>query len=371
MEAQQILNVEQGYSELDAYLKKNGCRVILLVCGSSIQKFKIGSYFEGLEEREGIKVIRFSEFEPNPVYESVVKGVEIFKKEHCDMIAAVGGGSAMDVAKCIKLFSNLDSSKNYLEQRILPNNTRLIVMPTTAGTGSEATKFAVLYYKGEKQSITDGSCIPSAIMFDPSVLKTLPVYQKKATMMDAFCHAVESFWSVHSTNESRRYSEQAIRQILKHKDGYLANTEIGNASMLQAARIAGKAINLTQTTAGHAMCYKLTGLYQIAHGHAAALCVSKLFPYMIEHTDQCADKRGTEYLNGMFQKLGRIMGCSNAKEAGRKLEYLMEELNLDAPAANENEIFVLNASVNPIRLKNNPVKLDYKAIDYLYRQILN
>ena len=147
-------------------------------------------------------------------------------------------------------------------------------MPTTAGTGSEATRYAVIYFDGEKQSISDYSCIPSAVLMDASVLKTLPIYQKKSTMMDAFCHAIESYWSVNSSEESRQYSRRAIQLIMENKDLYIGNDETGNTQMLKAAHLAGKAINLTQTTAGHAMCYKLTSLYGIAHGHAAALCVS-------------------------------------------------------------------------------------------------
>lgn len=107
---------------------------------------------------------------------------------------------------------------------------------------------------------------------DASVLKTLPDYQKKATMCDALCHAIESFWSVNSTDKSKEYSMAAIQNVMKHMDGYLANTDEGNAGMLLAANTAGKAINITQTTAGHAMCYKLTSMFSSAHGHAAILC---------------------------------------------------------------------------------------------------
>ena len=91
-------------------------------------------------------------------------------------------------------------------------------------------------------------------------------------MMDAFCHALESFWSVNSTEESRRYSKEAIELVLENMEEYLLNTTDGNAGMLLAANIVGKAINITQTTARHAMCYKITSLFGCAHGHAAVLC---------------------------------------------------------------------------------------------------
>ena len=85
------------------------------------------------------------------------------------------------------------------------------------------------------------------------------------------CHSMESFWSVNSTEESKQYSREAIQLMMKYKNAYLANEAIGNTAMLKAANIAGKAINITQTTAGHAMCYKLTSLYGIAHGHRKSI----------------------------------------------------------------------------------------------------
>ena len=254
---QQILTARGNYEELDNYLKINEVKRIFLVCDGSLPFLKIGRYFDSLTQRTGIEVIKFCEF-------------------GADLILAVGGGSAMDVAKCIKLFFPMDPAQNYLEQTIVPNSTKLLAVPTTAGTGSEATRYAVIYFDGEKQSISDYSCIPSAVLMDASVLKTLPIYQKKSTMMDAFCHAIESYWSVNSSEESRQYSRRAIQLIMENKDLYIGNDETGNTQMLKAAHLAGKAINLTQTTAGHAMCYKLTSLYGIAHGHAAALCVSRL-----------------------------------------------------------------------------------------------
>ena len=368
---QQILKADNSYEQLDEYFKASGAKKVFLVCGSSINGLALGEYFNGIENRLGIKVVRFSDFSPNPLYESVAEGIRIFNAEDCRTIVAVGGGSAMDVAKCIKLFSNMDHTRNYLEQEIVPNDIDLIAVPTTAGTGSEATRFAVIYFNGEKQSISDYNCIPSAVVMDPSALETLPDYQRKATMLDALCHATESFWSVNSTNESQEYSKEAIELILENIPGYIANTPKDNENMLKAANIAGKAINITQTTAGHAMCYKLTTLYGIAHGHAAALCVSKLFPYMVKHMDDCIDTRGTDYPKETFARLAEAYGCSDSMEAAVKFNELLAGLKLDVPRATAEEYEILKNSVNPVRLKNNPVELDINTIDYLYHQILN
>lgn len=370
MSEQKIILADNNYAELDKYIKGSSCKSIMLVCDESLKFLNIKNYFDSLEDRRNVNLTRFSSFKPNPLYESVVEGVELFHQNRCDMIIAVGGGSALDVAKCIKLYSNMDDSQNYLKQRIIPNDIPFLAVPTTAGTGSEATRYAVIYFNGEKQSVTDSSCIPSVVLMDPSVLKTLPEYQKKSTMLDAFCHAVESFWSVNSTEESREYSRAAIQLILKNKDAYLDNEESGNAEMLRAANIAGKAINITQTTAGHAMCYKLTSIYGIAHGHAAALCVSKLFPFMVNHTNQCIDPRGEDFLKTIFGEIADVMGCKNADAACRKFNEIFDSLNLSVPVAAEVDFEILKNSVNPIRLKNNPVSLEMDDIDLLYHQIL-
>ena len=367
---QMIITAENDYAGLDAWIEQTDVKNILLVCDESIRFLKdISAHFERIESR-GIRLMRFSDFQPNPRYESVVAGVQAFLRNDCQGIIAVGGGSAMDVAKCIKLFSNMDHGRNYLEQTIVPNTIPFLAIPTTAGTGSEATRYAVIYYNDAKQSVTSESIIPEAVLLDPGVLKTLPAYQKKSTMMDAFCHALESFWSVNSTEKSRQFSKQAIELVLQNMEEYLLNTTDGNAGMLLAANIAGKAINITQTTAGHAMCYKITSLFCCAHGHAAALCDRVLFPWMLENSHLCIDPRGEDFLKDIFNQIADSMGCGTPEEAACKFNAIYTKLGFKVPSATEEQFEILKSSVNPVRLKNHPVKLDTETIDTLYRQIL-
>lgn len=366
---QRLITAKDNYAGFDCWLE--GKTKVLLVCDDSI-KF-LGSFNKKLEET-GVSVVKFSDFQPNPLYESVVKGVGIYRKEGCDSIVAVGGGSAMDVAKCIKLYSNLPGNGEngaWLKAETVPNDIPFLAMPTTAGTGSEATRYAVIYYNDAKQSITSESFIPDTVLMDPNALKTLPIYQKKATMCDALCHAVESFWSVNSTDESKEYSKAAVEGVLANMEGYLNNTEEGNAGMLAAAHKAGQAINITQTTAGHAMCYKITSLFRIAHGHAAILCDRVLFPWMIENTDRCIDARGEGYLKETFRQIAEAMGCDSAGSAAERLDDIFNSLEFEVPAASTEQFEVLKNSVNPVRLKNHPIALDTDTIDVLYRKILN
>ena len=242
---QSCIDINGNYAVLDKVLLPN--EAIFVVCGNSVKHMGIYTYLKNLEKK--VSITYFTDFSPNPSYESVVSGVRLFRASKAKVILAIGGGSAMDVAKCIKLFSNMNPEQSYLEQQVIPNDFQLIAMPTTAGTGSESTKYAVIYLNAVKQSVTDDSIVPCT-------LNTLPDSVRGASMLDALSHAIESYWSINSTNESKELSKKAIREILENKEAYLSNTEAGNKAMLKAANIAGQAINITQTTAGHAMSYK-------------------------------------------------------------------------------------------------------------------
>lgn len=365
-----VLKEGYPYPGVDGYLAERGVKRILLVGGNSARKLPVWEYFYNLKERMGIETVPFGDFSPNPKYESVLAGTKLYREAGCDMVAAVGGGSAIDVAKCIKMFVTMDPTIDYLEQKIEANEVPFLVMPTTAGTGSEATRFAVIYVRGNKYSVTDESCLPELVLLDSSVLLTLPLYQKKATMLDVFGHAMESFWAVESTPESRALAAEAIRGAREHLEGYLANEPAGNEGMLLAAHLAGKAINQTRTTAGHAMCYKLTSLYGLAHGHAVALCNRGLFRFLVRHTEECIDPRGEAYLKEMLTELAGLFGCETPEEAAEAYSDLLDQLGMEVPAAKEEEYPILTGSVNPARMKNFPVRLDEKIIEQVYREIL-
>lgn len=349
---------------------------ILLKAQVETPFFVTGKTFEKSELMLEIKkalpdTICFSAFTANPDYESIIQGVRLFKENHCDFIGAVGGGSAMDVAKCIKAFSGLDEGKCYLKQQISGNKTTFLVMPTTAGTGSEATPFSVIYYKGEKQSVEHECMLPDFVILDGDLLCSLPDYQRKSTMLDALCHSIESVWSVKSTEVSIEYAKESIIKILNYMDGYLMNMEQENQEMLCAANLAGKAISITRTTAAHAMCYKITSLYQIAHGHAVAICLPAVWRYMLKHMDQCRDRRGRDYLEQAFLKLSGIFHKNSSYETIEYLEDLIFSfLKMEIPKLHDPEdLLMLKNSVNQDRLKNNPVIINGMGIEEIYNNI--
>ena len=364
--------IENDYKLLDQYLVDNHIKSMLFVCGKAVEYHPLYKHIINLEKQLGIVVHRFSEYSPNPKYEAVEVGVNTFLENKCDSILALGGGSAIDVAKCIKLFATMEQNKNYLDQRIEENNILLMAIPTTAGTGSEVTRYAVIYYKGLKQSITHESCIPSMVFVDPSFLKTVSSYYRKATMFDALCHAIESYWSVNSTDESKAYAKEAITMILENKESYIENSRQGNICMQRASQLAGQAINISQTTAGHALCYGLTSLLGIAHGLAAALCVSVLWPYMIAHIDECTDKRGEKFLNNTMKELRAFIDKDEERELFTQM--LSEALEQNPTSVNEftgDLVERLCLFINEDRLINHPIKLNKATIKDLYMQILD
>ena len=310
-----------GFEENKEILKG---RRIFLVCRGSFDRLDLAPYINALDP------VRFSGFTPNPKMEEVMDGVEVFKASGCDTILAVGGGSPIDVAKCIKKYSESDAP--------------IIAIPTTSGTGSESTHFAVVYENGNKLSVAAPDLLPDIVILEPATLKNVPEYTRKATMLDALCHAIESHWAKKATPESKGYAEKAIALILKYKDAYLANEEEGNRGMMEAANLAGQAINISTTTAAHAMCYKITSMYGFQHGHAAAICLPEVWKYIDDNSGITRE----EFI-GIITDLGMEYPVSSDPEA---------------------DIEILADSVNLQRLSNNPVMFDRDQLVAMYRNII-
>ena len=366
-----------GIDKLLGILQEVGCQKLFLVIDSSYPFLNIKDAIETLAVEEKVK---FSDFTPNPLYEQVCNGIELLKSSHCDTILAVGGGSAIDVAKCIKLAvlakeGNAAIIPPLVSQRLAIDGTKIpfIAIPTTAGTGSESTHNAVMYYEGAKQTVTNDGVLPDYAILEPSVLKTLPLYQKKCTMMDALCQGIESWWSVNSTEDSYEYSRKTVELIMANWRKYIFENDYEAAAQIMlAANYGGRAINVTQTTAAHAFSYKITSLYKLPHGHAVAVCLPVIWEYMLSNMDKCIDVRGEEYLAAIFNQISNAMGSETPQMAIQEFRCLMNEMELANPVSDSKveDLKVLSSSVNPVRLKNNPVKIEKPSIISTYEIIL-
>lgn len=357
--------------EIRALLEQLSVKNILLVCGKSFYNLPICSLIENLQRDRSINITYYEDFSSNPKYEEVVQGVKVYCENGCDFILAVGGGSAIDVAKCIKLFATLKKDEDYLEQEIIENDIPLFAVPTTAGTGSEATQFAVIYVKGDKYSIEHESALPQYVLLYPDNLITLPDYQKKVTVCDALSHAVESYWSLHSSVKSRKLSEAALCLMLDHMEEYLEGNGDVCREMMCASNLAGQAINITRTTAAHAMCYKLATLYHIPHGHAVMMCLPEVWEYMETKMDACIDERGQKYLCEILDSLAGCLRQKTQKAAIQFLKDVRSKLGLKlAKRVEEVPISMMVESVNLKRLQNFPIALTKEDLYRIYQKIL-
>ena len=366
--------IYNGISHLGEALE--GATKVFVVCDSSFPFLNIKSDIENM----GKPHVLFSDFTPNPLYEQVCKGIDLFQITKCNSILAVGGGSAIDVAKCIKLAvlakeGNAALIPPLVSTRVECDGSKIpfIAIPTTAGTGSESTHNAVMYYEGAKQTVTNDGVLPDYAILEPSVLKTLPLYQKKCTMMDALCQGIESWWSVNSTEESYEYSRKTVELIMANWRKYIfENNDAAAAQIMLAANYGGRAINITQTTAAHAFSYKITSLYKLPHGHAVAVGLPVIWEYMLGNIDKCIDVRGPLYLTDIFNQIAKAMGCQNAEYAICIFREMMRDMELANPVSSnrEVELKVLSTSVNPVRLKNNPVSLDIIEAEKIYSIII-
>ena len=381
IENQIVLGKKNLKEELKSFFQEHSFQRIFLVAGSSFSKLPIGKELQELFSELGIAFYHFSDFRANPRLEEVEEGIQAFSAFRGDSILAVGGGSALDTAKCIKLFTGLSKEKPYPEQEFQENGIPLLVHPTTAGTGSESTPFAVIYQDGEKCSVEHESIYPKYRIEDSRSLRSLSLYQKKATLLDALSHAMEAIWSKYSNEDSRAYGQKAISLILMNYKAYLSlenekdAKNLGGAVALEgpseqvledvaeAANLAGKAIAVTKTTAGHALSYKLRSIYQLPHGLATAMVNRALYPFM------CREKsRMTDPENLLF--LAKCFSAETEEEGAKRYLEILEDLEI-LPNLSVKEGDLENfAAVNPERLSNHPIALREEDIGLLYKEIL-
>lgn len=214
---------------------------------------------------------------PNPGLGYVGTAFDHVKASKARVILAIGGGSVMDTGKLIASWSGLP----------------LGVVPTTAGTGAEATEFATVYKDGRKQSVPCG--LPTFRVVDAEVTMGMSPYLAACTGMDALCHGLEAKWAKSGTARSNVFATQAVEQALLHLIPSVVDpTEKTRFAMLIAAFRAGQAINVARTTAAHALSYELTTQHGIPHGHAVALMMLRVLR-LRESRDVKADVSAAEF----------------------------------------------------------------------------
>ncbi|MDR0848399.1 MAG: iron-containing alcohol dehydrogenase [Propionibacteriaceae bacterium] len=336
----------------------------MLVCGTSFDTLPIASVIQ----EWGYPLVRFSGYSPNPKSDEAAAGLKLFDAQGCDGLISVGGGSAMDTAKAIKAFRSLASTDRFWEEEISYQPIPHVAIPTTAGTGAESTYFAVIYCDGVKYSVTHESLLPDAAVLIPDLLAGLPDYQRKATLLDALCQCIESTWAPTADLESTHVAAEGIRLILAQTSAYLGGDRLAARDIQKAANLSGKAIDVTRTNAPHAMSYRLSSLYGIAHGHAVALTVAQVWTFFLAHQ---AEASNPAQLGSALSLLASLFGVSDNEDAVAAFRDFKDQLGLHVPTLrSDDDLNDLVDSVNLQRLNNSPVPLDRAGVASLYAQSL-
>tara|TARA_R110002096_G_scaffold410190_1_gene609749 strand:- start:109 stop:1227 length:1119 start_codon:yes stop_codon:yes gene_type:complete len=349
-----------GRSEINAIpviLKENASKRVLLVTGD--QSYQACGAEDDINRLLcNYNLIRFKDFSPNPKFDEALKGAKLFKENGCDFIIAIGGGSAIDVAKTINAFQAHEGQEKDLaigKVKIVNSLAPVCCIPTTAGTGSEATHFAVTYVDGDKYSLASDALLPNYVILDPRYTDTLSSYITACTGFDALSQAIESYWAVGATKHSREFAEKAITLLIHDIETAVNdNTKIARDNMLLGANYAGKAINISKTTAPHALSYTITSLTDIPHGHAVALTLGNFF---ILHKE----KRVPQDIQVKFEALFSILNVTSPESAHTWWYSLMARCGLKTKLyslglSDDFKMSIIN-SVNIERLSNHPIDL--------------
>ena len=366
-------------TKLKEILSKHNPSNIFLVTGKTSYE-KSGAKAVLDTTLKDYNTIHFSDFEANPKLPDIEKGIRLFKENNCDFVIATGGGSVMDVAKAINILAANDGKpEEYVKNiKTLENKGKILVtIPTTSGSGSEATHFVVIYVDKTKYSLGHKFMLADYAIVDYQFTMSLPKYQTASTGMDALGQAIESYWCINSTEESKKYAEEAIKLVMDNLTGAVnTSSEESKEAMAKAAHLAGKAINISKTTACHAISYPIAFHFNVPHGHAVALTLPQMLVYNSKVSEEDnLDKRGADYVKNTIKEIVNTIGAETVEDASEKITNLMKEISLGTRLSevgiktNDDIKIIIKEGFNPDRVKNNPRKLTEEALRKILEDI--
>lgn len=289
----------------------------------------------------------FTSFHTHPSIKEINNGVGYASHYSPDVIVGVGGGSAMDVAKGIAYYYNKKIS--------------IIQIPTTAGSGSEVTRWASIwdFEKQKKDSLEDSALYADIVLLDPILTLTLP---KDATInsgIDAFSHALEAFWAKKASFISDGFALLAIEKIwnnIKIVNEKPLNLK-ARSEMLKGSLFAGLAFSETKTTAIHSISYALTLLHSMPHGEACAF----LLPELLEFN--------SEVIENKVKQLFPIFKVENTDSLIEKIQLRIKELGFSFKFENVDIKRLIKKAYSKERMKNNPRKVSKKDLKKILERL--
>ncbi len=274
----------------------------------------------------------FADVEPDPSIETVRRGTELIRSYKPDTIIALGGGSAMDAAKVMWLFYEqpevdfrdlvqkfMDIRKRAFKFPQLGRKARFIGIPTTSGTGSEVTPFAVITEGNKKYPIADYSLTPTVAIVDPALVMTVPAHVAADTGLDVLTHATEAYVSVLANDFTDGLALQAIKLVFEHLERSVKEKDAeAREKMHNASTIAGMAFANAFLGMNHSLAHKIGGRFHTPHGRTNAI----LMPFVIRYNGTRPQKTATwpkyNYYKAdvKYQEIARMLGlpCSTPEE---------------------------------------------------------
>jgi len=285
-----VINTKNWISELKSSIKNLSIsNPIIITTEGNKKRLKLNSIFN-------LNSI-FSETKSNPTFEDSLNAINFCNKSRFDGVIAIGGGSAMDLAKVVMAHLCLDNiNVNELIdfKGEFPKTLPSIFLPTTHGTASEVTMWGTVWNIKEKKkySISNPGLYPSIAILDGSLTLSLPIDVSITTTMDALSHSFEAIWNKKANAISTNYAIEAICLILKNVEQFKRNPGYLDVrtSLLEAATKAGLAFSNTQTAAAHSISYPLTIRYGIPHGIASSITLLPLLEINAEEIKEPLDK---------------------------------------------------------------------------------
>ncbi|SFR15640.1 bifunctional acetaldehyde-CoA/alcohol dehydrogenase [Desulfoscipio geothermicus] len=335
------------------YLQKiQGVERALIVTDPGIVKLGfVDKVIYHLNKRNNpVNIEIFSEVEPDPSVETVQKGVEVMKQFRPDTIIALGGGSPIDAAKAMWLFYEhpevefdflrlkfLDIRKRTYKYPKLGRQAQLVAIPTTSGTGSEVSAFAVITHRGEdvKYPLADYELTPDVAIIDPDFVSTLPPKVTADTGLDVLTHALEAYVSVMASDYTDAMSQKATELVFKYlpesyggQDNYEARSKMHNASC-----IAGMAFTNAFLGVCHSLAHKLGGEFHIPHGRANAILLPHVIRYNAGLPSKFAAFPQYEYFEApeKYRQMAAFLGlpAATVEEGVNNLIAAVERLRAD------------------------------------------
>ena len=345
---------------------KNFKKILIITGNNSYKKSGAEKLFQKIVVKNQINFYFKKSFLPN-IHE--LKRIYLYyKKINPDLIIAIGGGAVLDYAKIVNILDDLTNIEKKIKKYSYPikkKNCKLIAIPTTAGSGAEVTSNAVIYINNVKYSFEHKLLIPDYFFLIPEFVMKVPKKIKSSSGFDAIAQAMESIISLKSSNQSVLFATDSLKLSLKYFPNYLKSPTINNCKYMSiASNLAGKAINISKTTAPHAVSYPFSSIYNISHGHAVSLTFNKFLKFNFINEKSSISSFDLKKRYSIFFKIFKVKNINDLifkidllkKDA--KLENDYEKLGIDL----DGNIDKFLNNINLLRLKNNPIQLNKNDI---------